>query len=363
MPKRRKKIILIVFGFIFGLALGAAGFVAYKQYFVKEPLNLPNIISKKSPEPLTTANPLDGTQVDPALANRHPLAIVIENHPEARPQVGIDKASIIYETITEGGITRFETLYGPREAEKVGPVRSMRTFFLDWAWEYNAFLGHVGGNIDALDRIPIENALDLDQFALGETAYWREPQAGKAIEHTMYTSTAKLYKAASDKGWDLKADFTSLKFLEAKKFVVNQKRWQKITIDFSSPSYKVVYEYDPINNNYPRNLGGGPHKDRQTGNQLSPTNIIIQEVPRHEGTTRINENSWTMETIGQGKAYVIYGGQKIDGTWKKTDLKARTKFYDNTGQEISFLPGQFWYEIVPPEVFDKIEVETGENPA
>ena len=360
--KRRKKIILIVLGFIFGLALGAAGYVVYKQYFAREKLELPSFFGQKSPEPLTIANPLDGTKVDPSFANRHPLGIIIENHPAARPQIGLDKASIIYEAITEGGITRYLAIYGPREQDKVGPVRSLRTFFLDWAWEYNAFLAHVGGNIDALDRLSPENVLDLDQFALGEKAYWREPQAGKTTEHTMFSSTSKLYQAANDKKWDMMADFTALEFLDPKKFIIKQETRQKITIDFSSPSYEVVYEYDPINNNYLRALGGGPHKDRQTGNQLSPTNIIIQEVIRREGTTRINENSWTMETIGEGKAYVIYGGQKIEAAWKKTDLKARTKFYDSAGKEISFLPGQFWYEIVPPEVFSQIKVESGENP-
>ena len=355
---RRKKILFFVICLVFGLAIGAAGYVVYKQYFLKDNFNLGQIFAQKSPKEETIANPLDGTQVEKTLANRHPLAIIIENYTAARPQIGLDKASIIYEAITEGGITRFMAIYGPRDSEKIGPVRSMRTFFLDWAWEYNAFLGHVGGNIDALDRIPIEGALDLDQFALGDKAYWREPQPGKAIEHTMYTSTQKLYQAALGKRWEMTSHFTALKFLDPKKFTVEQGVGQKISIDFSSASYKVSYEYDPLSNNYPRSLGGFPHKDRNTGNQLAPTNIIIQSVARAQTTTRINEESWTFMTLGEGKARVFYGGKEIEATWKKQDLKSRTKFYDSSGAEIKFLPGQFWYEIVPPDVFEKVKIET-----
>lgn len=355
---KKKKILSVSLALIFGFALGAAGFVAYKQYGPQK-TDRSGVGPKPSASVKTTANPLDGTQTPLARANRHPLAIIIENQTQARPQTGLDKASIVYEVITEGGITRFMAIYGPQDAQKVGPVRSMRTFFLDWAWEYDAFLAHVGGNIDALDRIQQEKPLDLDQFALAEKAYWREPAAGKAIEHTMYTSTEKLYGQAQAKGWEMKGDFTSFKFLRPKDFKVNNALTQKITINFSSPQYQVKYTWDNLNNNYPRQMAGSQHKDRGTGNELAPTNIIIQSVERTEGLTRINENSWTMKTLGEGKTYVIYGGQKIDATWKKQDLKSRTMFYDSAGQEIKFLPGQFWYEIVPPEVFDKVSIETG----
>ncbi|MCL5407264.1 MAG: DUF3048 domain-containing protein [Patescibacteria group bacterium] len=355
--KRKKRFLIISLSILFGLAIGAAGFVAYKQYGPQKTENK-KITIKPSPSPQTTANPLDGTQVSKDMANRHPLAIIIENHSQARPQVGLDKASIVYEAISEGGITRFMAIYGPQDAQKAGPVRSLRTYFLDWAWEYNAFIAHVGGNIDALDRVSQEKALDLDEFALGDKAYWREPEAGKAIEHTMYTSTEKLYAQAQSKGWDMKGDFTSFKFLKTKDFKINTSIKQEIIIDFSAPQYKVSYTWDSLNNNYPRTLAGAAHKDRNTGNQLAPTNIIIQSVNRTEGLTRINENSWTMQTIGEGKAYILYGGQKFDATWKKTDLKSRTMFYDSSGKEISFLPGQFWYEIVPPDVFDKISIKT-----
>ena len=133
---------------------------------------------------------LDGVMTDKESSQRHPLAIIVENHPDARPQAGLTKASVVYEAIAEGGITRFLAVFGTNQADKVGPVRSARTYFVNWAEGYNAFFGHVGGNMDALDKIKADKVYDLDEFAFGND-YWREG-TGVAIEHTAFTSTENL---------------------------------------------------------------------------------------------------------------------------------------------------------------------------
>lgn len=354
--KSKKKIrpLTIVLIGILALVLGFTGFIIYKRYFSKE--KTVNLLNRKKTENLVT-NDLDGTKVAAEKAKRHPLAIMVENHPESRPQTGLDKASIVYEAITEGGITRFMAIYGPQDSEKVGPVRSARTYYIDWLSEFNAFYAHVGGNLDALDKIKADNILDLDQFALGEKAYWREPEAGKAIEHTMYTSINKLYDYAfNDKKWPKESSFKSLVF----KAPMEEKlrpAGQNIEIPFSSASYAVNWEYDTQTNKYLRSMGGNPHKDKETGEQLAATNIVIQQMERREATTAINENGWAMDTIGTDKAIIFSQGKQITGTWKKLDRTSRTLFYDDKGKEISFTPGQFWVEIVPPDVFSDIKVE------
>lgn len=353
-PKIKKKlkpttIVLIV---VLALILVFAGYVVYKRYFAKDK----TAISVKKATPATVANKLDGRQVDSSVANKHPLAIMIENHPEARPQTGLDKASIVYEAITEGGITRFMTVYGPYAADKVGPVRSARTYYIDWVAELNAFYAHCGGNLDALDKIKADGILDLDQFALGDAAYWREPKAGIATEHTMYTSTEKLYKYAFDeKKWSREGDFTSLKFSTTK--AATPLEGQKIAIDFSAPAYLVNWQYDKTKSLYLRSLAGQAHNDKDSGAQLGSTNVIIQSVERQEAPTAINEQGWAMKTVGTGKAMVFSQGKQITGTWSKTDRTSRTTFLDESGQEITFAPGQFWIEIVPPDVFDKVKIE------
>lgn len=358
--KQGKKQVLTVLIFI--IVLSSALGVAYNRYLKPENSQgyggkgiLPGVSYDQTKETRQIISKLDGQLHPENVANRHPLAVVIENHPDARPQTGLDQASIVYEAIAEGGITRFLAVFGPNSPEKVGPVRSARTFFLDWNLEYDAFFAHCGGNIDALDLIPQIGIKDLDQFRYGTKAFWREPETGKAIEHTMYTDTTKLYEIAQDNGWNIdQSDYTGVEFKED----LNKDQRlakQNIIIDFSSESYKVKWIYDPETNQYNREMAGSPHQDAITGQGLKTKNIIIQEVKRSPTVTRINENGWDMTTIGEGKAKVFLDGKTIEATWKKENRNARTLFYDINGKKVSFNPGVFWYEIVPPETSVSVE--------
>ena len=78
-------------------------------------------------------DPIDGERVPDALAGRRPIAIIVDNYPDARPQWGLSQATRVYETITEGGVTRYLAIFGPRDVDRVGPVRSVRTQFLSYA--------------------------------------------------------------------------------------------------------------------------------------------------------------------------------------------------------------------------------------
>ncbi|MEK7096431.1 MAG: DUF3048 domain-containing protein [Patescibacteria group bacterium] len=300
--------------------------------------------------------PLDGIMTTKESSARHPLAVVVENHPDARPQAGLDKASIIYEAIAEGGITRFMAIFGTFEAEKVGPIRSARTYFVDWARGYDAYLAHVGGNIDALDQIQKEKVLDLDQFS-NPSPYWRERTKNLASEHTMFTSTVKLRKTASDKKFSTANNYTVYKFNEdiddSQKTALPQS--QKITINFSTNQYKAVFDYDRTKNSYKRSLADKAHVDQITKTQINPTNIIVMTVKRKATITRINEAGYEMTTIGSGAAKIIYNGTMIEATWKKNSKTDREIFYDSAGSEIKFNRGQFWIAVVPPESTVTIE--------
>ncbi|EKD55973.1 MAG: hypothetical protein ACD_58C00324G0005 [uncultured bacterium] len=349
---KSKKILKIVFLVLILLTLTLT---IYNRYYKPEGVSTSKSISdiftgqvaKDAEKEKTEIAKIDGMDYPVATSNRHPIAIMVENHPDARPQSGLDKASIVYEAIAEGGITRFMAIFGPNAPEKVGPVRSARTYYLDWALEYDAAYAHVGGNIDALDLIPQIGVKDLDQFRYGTQAYWREPQADKATEHTMYTDLTKLYSIVQEKGWDSKTDFTSLTF---KSDITKDQRptSQSITINFSSNSYLVKWDYDRETNMYLRSMSGSTHKDAVSKDQLKAKNIIIQEVAREAVVTRIGENGWKMTTIGTGNAKIYQDGKEIIATWKKDNRTARTKFSDSNNKEIEFNPGTTWYEIVPP---------------
>ena len=302
-----------------------------------EPTSEPEVTSTETPETRVTS-PLDGTLVSPEVAARRPLAIMIENHPEARPQWGLSTASVVYEAVTEGGITRFMAVFGDGGGAKIGPVRSARPYYLGWALEYDAGYGHVGGSSVALAKIKEFHVNDLDQFAVGAKAYRREPHGGVALEHTMYTDTDKLRTVASDKfGSEVNQPTFTFKEPFAREHRAGS---QKVSVNFSSAQYNTVWNFDPETNRYLRSQAGSLHKDADTGSTIAADTLIIQEV------RRLSVDA--METVGTGDALVFMDGKKIEATWKKASITAPTIFTDATGTEISRNPGLTWISIIDP---------------
>lgn len=292
-----------------------------------------------------TKSLLDGMSYSSDLANRNPLAVSVENHPSARPQYGLSQASIVYEAITEGGITRYIAIFAPKDAKEIGPIRSARLFFMDWLVEYGAFFAHAGGNEDALANISAYKIKDLND---SRTYFWRDSK-GRAVasEHTLFSSTEKLYQYAQSKDFDInKSSFDALKFKTEGPAATAGKG---VEINFSSAQYKVRWSYDQKTNSYLRFLAGKEDRDALTNAQLSSKNVIIQEVARTlQPTGNYGGENWVMTTAGSGKAHIFRDGQVLEATWKKPSRDSRTKFYDANSVEITFNPGTFWYEIIPP---------------
>lgn len=333
------------------IVLAVGGVTAARRYIDYTPTNTnaPIIKTKdkviEEKKPMTEASKLDGVQVELNNVNKHPLAVMIENHPDARPQSGLEQASLVYEVVAEGGITRFMAIFGPNESDHVGPVRSARTYFIDWAEEYSAFYTHAGGSGNGLAKIKTDKVLDLDYNYNPNKAFWRESKAGLASEHTLYVDTNKLHEIATNyKKWSKDGDFIAWQF---KTEVAKTERPEtgQVTINFSSPSYKVVYDYDKESNSYKRTLAGLSHKDANSGHQLAPKNIIIQKVNRTE-VDSLGKTVGQITDVGIGDAWIFLDGKAIEGSWSKKEAKRRTLFYDAEGAEVKFNPGQTFIEII-----------------
>ncbi|OQA53201.1 MAG: putative lipoprotein YerB precursor [candidate division WS2 bacterium ADurb.Bin280] len=331
-------ITLVVAIFIIGGALAATR-------FNKNDAKIPGKEAVQS----TTKTPelqicqLDGMSYSPDKANRHPLAVIVENHPDARPQSGLADASIVYEAITEGGITRFMAIFGPTDAKEIGPIRSARLFFMDFLKEYDAFFAHAGGNEDALANIGNYGIKDLNH----SSKYFQRDYKGRSVasEHTLYSSTDQLYEYAKSKNYNI--DSGSYQTLKFKADTPVSEGGKGIEINFSgSQTYAVKWTYNQSTNNYSRFMAAVEHKDRNTGAQITAKNIIIQEVSRTlQPHGSYGSENWVFDTIGSGNAKVLRDGQIIEATWKKADRTSRTKFFDANGTEIQFNPGNTWYEI------------------
>jgi len=294
--------------------------------------------------PLTMPRRIDGMVVATADSNKIPICVMIENaaFSGVRPQSGLSSASLVYEMIVEGGITRLMAVYGGEPADPVGPVRSARDTYLEFASELDCMYVHAGGSYTALLAIQEMELKDLE--GLCEAKYfWRDPS--KSSPHNFFTKTENLNDAVIyGHGWTTAPNYESWKFKNAtKRSIVTV---SEINIYFGG-AYDVQYKYNATNNNYERYNGGVDHTDNNTGNILTTNNIVVQKVPLGEyieGKGRIN-----FDVTGEGEAAIFNEGQAIEGKWVKLDRLSRTKYYDKAGKEIEFIPGNTWIEIVPED--------------
>jgi hypothetical protein len=328
-----------------------------------------NQIDEDPALPRTEACPLNGSlktqQAKDAWSKRRPLAVMIENHEESRPQSGLSSADVVYEAVAEGGITRFMAVFlCPFNDIQVGPVRSARTYFLDWVSEYNSLYAHVGGAntpgpANALGQIIDYKILDLNQFGIGFPTFWRDYQRlghPVATEHTMYSSTNKLWDYAAKKGWgvnDLNGaawdkNYVPWKFVDGKpgSGTVN-----KINVTFwesQNQNYGVEWVYDSGCNCYKRFNGGKEHMDLNVNRQIAPSVVIVRFQKESRANDGYENNAHLIYgNKGTGRAIVFQNGQAIEGTWSKTNRLAREKFLDKNGKEIELVKGQIWLETVP----------------
>ncbi|XOU95029.1 MAG: DUF3048 domain-containing protein [Candidatus Kerfeldbacteria bacterium] len=287
---------------------------------------------------------IDGEYVSFEESNHYPVAVMIENLTVSRPQSGLSQANVVYEALAEGGITRFMAVYASNMViSEIGPIRSARPYFLDWASEYNALYMHAGGSPEALAQIKREGMVDLDQF-YNSQYYWRDTSRNVASEHTLYSSGEKIVFALRDKEIDKNGDFDLWKFKEDLKITDRTVEDKYITIDFSSFNYKVEYKYNRDTNDYLRYQAGEAHIDRDDS-EVRAKNIIVQKVK----TYLVDDQRLGMDTIGKGEAIIFVDGEGTVGTWEKEGIAERTLFYDESGSEIEFNAGPIWVEIVPTD--------------
>lgn len=289
------------------------------------------------PKPTTVASKLSGLLVEPAVNQRPVTAIMIENSPEARPQSGLKDASIVFEAVAEGGITRFNALFQDTQPDYIGPVRSVRPYYIDWFWPFDASIAHVGGSPQGLADVHSLGIKDLDQFANSD-AYHRINE--RYAPHNVYTSIAKLNELEQAKGFTT-ANFTG--FDRKKEAASKTPTAGKIELNISSYNFNVHYDYEAASNSYLRSEGGEPHKDLRSGTQLSPK--VVLAIVMQRGIDGDGQHS-AYATTGSGKVFVFQDGTVTEGTWGKTSRQAQWTFTGADGKPLQFNPGQTWISMV-----------------
>lgn len=336
---RRRKLWKIIIPIVV-LLLGAG--VAGALIFAKKsgPTNVSNTTSSQ----LLGPRVIDGVVVPAGQENLPPVGVIVENLVSVRPQSGLASANLVFEALVEGGITRFLAIYAAAvDVHEIGPVRSARSYFVDWAKEFDALLAHEGGSPQALAAI---RDLDIRDLHAGRNSqyYWRDTKRQTAFEHTLFTSSKLLAFAVRDKEVPKTGAYARWTFKSDAPLASRPTEPKTITIDYSSFNYKVEYRYDREKNAYVR-LQGGVEQTDKNGGSLAPKNVVVISVK----TRLIDVERLGMETVGSGEAVIFRDGQTIKGIWKKGRAEDRLRFLDADSKEIELNVGQTWVEVLPSD--------------
>ena len=329
-----------------GLLLGAGGYWALNLRDSAPPEPPPASQSAEAASPLVRSSvvcPLCGASLERMPATR-PLAVMIDNLPAARPPSGLEEADLVYEAPAEGGVTRLMPVFYHQKPGKIGPVRSVRPYYITLAQEHQAIIVHCGGSQEALEQIKSQNIASIDEL-LGIRYFWRSTQ--RSEPHNLYSSSEMLEQAAKELKLQKGVKLPARVFMNPDTSPAGGIPAASLSLDYGSSSSEVRYVYDPSQRMYLRFNGGSPHRDADSGRQLAAANVVVQYV---SGRVLDAEGRLQLGVLGTGKAEIHTRGQKIEATWAKSSPAARTVFKDRQGQEVAFAPGTTWVQLVTPQV-------------
>jgi hypothetical protein len=285
-------------------------------------------------------HPLSGI-VETDFAPFFPIAVMIDNAYNIRPQTGLEQADIIYEALAESHITRLLAIFDSQKiVEKVGPIRSARPYFMDWAEEYAGLYMHVGGSPQALSKIQDYNFINIDQIGAGEIYFWRD-QKLKAPSN-VFTSNANWLRAGEMKA--AKKISTSSSAALAWNFVAPAATTstvanQEISIDYSVDFYKVEWRYSDTLGAYQR-WQNNEKFIYSNGQQALAHNVIIQIAP----SSLVDTERRSIDTTKGGQVFIFNSLGKQEGQWKY--VNGRTRFMSIDGSELKLVSGKTWIQIV-----------------
>lgn len=304
-----------------------------------------------------------------AWEKRRPLFVMIENSPDARPQSGLSRADVVFEALAEGGVTRFGAVFycaAQKQEVVVAPVRSARTYFVDWASGFNLpMYVHVGGAnlagpVDALGQIrkygwSLQN--DIDQFSEGYPTFVRNetriPGKKVATEHTMESSTEKLWLVASERDWtnldpegnEWTEGYVPFEFEDTSEDV-SPGSVTAVSYDFWSgyEQYSVSWSYDSQTDRYLRTMGGEKHIDLENNEPVSAATVIVLKTVEKGPVDELKHMLY--DTIGKGKALIFKHGEMIEANWSKKSRTSQITFSDNQGADVPLARGPIWISVV-----------------
>lgn len=294
----------------------------------------------------------------------------------ARPQAGLTEAGVVFEAIAEAGITRFAAIYQDPSSAVIGPIRSLRSYYLDWDTPFDCTIVHAGGSGDALAALASGGYKDLDE----NYTYMYRSNLGGRLWNNLFTTSSLLAEATAGEVSNA-AGFNRLTPEESKKaqFETSAEEVLEITepadgdtskieakvaeiaVDFGGDiNYNLVYNYDGATNRYLRSYASGvPHEVYECTSedlgevspeqvcsltQVAPAVVAVMLMQESLAADNYHEN---INTTGTGKAYIFQNGGVTEGTWSKASVADQIKFFDADDKEIKLAVGQTFIEAIP----------------
>lgn len=366
---------LKIFGII-ALILVAVGvcFAYYQKLNVsnENTVNETNEVVTKSKTKESTKTPTIFSGTD------RPIAVMIDNNVYAFPHMGLSKAYMVYEIIVEGGETRLMALFKGVNLEKIGPVRSSRHYFLDFALENDAIYVHYGwspkaeSNIKSMGINNINGITDSDVF-------WRVKD--KSAPHNAVTSTENILKFAKEKGYRTTSSATSVLNYSVEEVNLGAEATQKsinntntnstlaisntssnlnvtskstlnvfdatkITVPFSDATISK-WTYDEQTKTYYRTSKNKQETELDTGEAVKFKNIIIEFIKNTKLDDTENKDRQEINTVGTFDGYYITNGKAIKIKASKTSRVGKTVYTDENGNNLKVNDGNTFVEICP----------------
>ncbi|MBR2840227.1 DUF3048 domain-containing protein [Candidatus Saccharibacteria bacterium] len=382
LQKRVQKsfIIMLVVGGV-GL-LGGVAMLLYGLLGVSkaaEEVGYPDLTPEKSEEVVYSA--LTGEKLaDASLVTAPAYCIQTPNGTDgARPQAGLNQAGVIFEAIAESGITRFAAIYQNPTAAIIGPIRSLRIYYLEWDTPFDCTIVHAGGSGDALAAVSAGGYKDLSE----DYNYMYRGTYGSRLWNNLFTTSGYLAKYSADHGYNTSEikGFVRMTPEESAKARMDALAAEKLVITKAASgdtaelkpavthiglqlggwaSFNVDYNYDTESNRYSRSYGDGnahevyncPEGDLGEKNpedacnlvQMAPSVVVALVVNERRASDNYHED---IDVIGSGDAYIFQNGTAVKGTWKKSSKSEQISFTDEAGSEIKLAPGQTILTAVP----------------
>lgn len=286
-----------------------------------------------------------------------PIAVMIDNHKGAMPQAGLNDAYLVYEIIVEGGETRLMALFKGANLDKIGPVRSSRHYYLDYALENDAIYVHFGWSPQAQSDISKLNVNNINGISESSTSFWRVKD--KYAPHNAVTSTEKILEIAKRKGYRTTSTNESVLNYVAEPVELDSKiEAKEVTIPYSD-SNTVKYTYDETTNRYVRYSRGTKQVDWDTNETVTTKNIIVVKCENWTLNDGDNKGRQTLDNVKTLKGYYITNGKAIEITAEKSTRSSQTVYKDLEGNEIEVNDGNTFIQICP--IDSNIKIEPGES--